>query len=248
MALERSAVIGALAAATLLSWLYLVPASADMYGDMDGLAAWMMQPEWDARYAFLVFLMWAVMMVGMMLPRAASTVLLFQKAVHNQPRPEQPVLRTYAFASGYLLVWTGFSAAATFLQWTLSELRLLSPMWEATGNWLAPLLLVLAGVYQWTPLKQACLVRCRSPLGFLSRYWRPGVGGALWLGAYHGFICVGCCWALMLLLFAGGVVSLAWIAGITIFVLVEKLLPQGHVTSRVAGVLSVVAGVVMLLR
>ena len=245
-ALERGAVLGALVAATLVSWLYLVPASADMYGDMNGLSAWMMTAEWDARYAFLIFLMWAVMMVGMMLPSAASTVLLFHTVVRNQPNPDRPVRRSYAFALGYLLAWAAFSALATAAQWALARLGLLSPMMETTGAWLGPVLLIAAGVYQWTPLKQACLTHCRSPLSFLSHAWRPGVSGALRVGLDHGLYCIGCCWSLMLLLFVGGVMSLVWIAGITVFVLVEKLLPFGDATSRIGGVLLVLGGASML--
>ena len=236
--------LAGLAGAVALSWLYLVPASLDMYGAMDGLSAWMMQGTWDAPYLALIFGMWAVMMVGMMLPSAAPAVLLFMRIVNHSP--QTPVARTYAFAGGYLLAWTGFSAAATLLQWALAEATLVSPMMEAASPALGAALLIVAGVYQWTPLKQSCLDRCRSPAEFLTRHWRPGATGALRLGARHGLYCVGCCWALMLLLFAGGVMSLLWIGAITIFVLLEKLAPYGAQGGKLSGALLVGSGLWLL--
>lgn len=227
-------VLGLLGIATL-SWAWLLPAALDMYGDMDGLSAWMMSARWDARYLVLIFLMWAVMMVGMMLPSAMPAILIYREVVQSQARPQAPLLRTYAFSGGYLGAWIVFSAAATLLQWALAEASLLSPMMESTRPWFAGGLLIAAGIYQWTPLKQSCLVRCRSPMDYLSRRWRPGAGGAFAMGLGHGAYCVGCCWMLMLLLFAGGVMSLACIALIAGFVLIEKLAPAGVAIGRWTG-------------
>ena len=231
----------------MLSWLYLVPASRDMYGAMDGLSAWMMEGTWDGRYLLLIFLMWAVMMVGMMLPSAAPTLLLFATVLRKSDPQNAPVARTYVFAGGYLLAWTAFSLAATLLQWMLAETALLSPMMMTTSPMLGAAILVAAGIYQWTSLKQSCLKRCRSPAEFLSRQWRPGLAGALRMGVWHGSYCVGCCWALMLLLFFGGVMSLTWIAAITIFVLIEKLAPIGAQGGRLSGALLLMAGLGVLL-
>jgi len=247
LARDRLAVLAGLTGAVALSWLYLVPASRDMYGAMDGLSAWMMESRWDTGYVLLIFGMWAVMMVGMMLPSAAPAILLYAMVMRNSAGAEAPVARTYAFAGGYVLAWTAFSLAATLLQWALAELALLSPMMESASPALGAALLITAGLYQWTPLKQACLTNCRSPVAFLSRHARPGVGGALRLGVHHGLYCVGCCWALMLLLFAGGVMSLLWIGAITIFVLLEKLAPFGAQGGRLSGALLVAAGVWSLL-
>jgi len=247
LARDRLAVLAGLTGAVALSWLYLVPASRDMYGAMDGLSAWMMESRWDTGYVLLIFGMWAVMMVGMMLPSAAPAILLYAMVMRNSAGAEAPVARTYAFAGGYVLAWTAFSLAATLLQWALAELALLSPMMESASPALGAALLITAGLYQWTPLKQACLTNCRSPVAFLSRHARPGVGGALRLGVHHGLYCVGCCWALMLLLFAGGVMSLLWIGAITIFVLLEKLAPFGVQGGRLSGALLVAAGVWSLL-
>ena len=247
LARERLTVLAGLAGAIGLSWLWLVPASRDMYGAMDGLSAWMMQADWDARYFLLVFLMWAVMMVGMMLPSAAPAILLYASVMKNSAGAQAPVARSYAFAGGYLLAWAGFSLAATLLQWALAEVGLLSMMMESSSRTLGAALLVIAGVYQWTPLKDKCLTYCRGPAAFITQHFRPGIGGALTLGAHHGLYCVGCCWALMLLLFVGGVMSLLWIAAITIFVLLEKLAPLGAQGGRLSGALLVAAGLYLLL-
>lgn len=247
LARDRLAVVVGLAGAIALSWLYLVPASRDMYGAMNGLSAWMMEGTWDARYFLLIFLMWAVMMVGMMLPSAAPTLLLFATVLRKSDPRNAPVARTYAFGGGYLLAWTAFSLMATLLQWALAKTALLSPMMISTSPTLGAMILMAAGVYQWTPLKQSCLTHCRAPADFLSRHFRPGVTGALRMGAWHGIYCVGCCWALMLLLFFGGVMSLTWIAAITVFVLLEKLAPRGAQGGRLSGALLLLAGFGVLL-
>jgi predicted metal-binding membrane protein len=240
-------VIGALAGVTACAWAYLVPASLDMYGRMDGLAAWMMEGRWDARYVLLIFGMWAVMMVGMMLPSAMPTILVFSRALGSAQPPQSRVpARTYAFAAGYVVAWTGFSAAATLLQWGLAEAAMLSPMMVSASPWLGGGILLVAGIYQWTPLKNRCLSGCRSPLAFLVQHYRPGLSGAFRAGLRHGLYCVGCCWAVMLLLFVGGVMNLLWIVAISAFVLLEKLAPYGAQGGRLSGVLLILAGVWVL--
>ena len=133
---------------------------------------------------------------------------------------------TGVFVAGYALAWSGFSLAATLAQWALERAALLSPMWVLTSRWGAGLVLLAAGAYQVSPWKDACLRSCRSPVEFLSAHWRNGYAGALVLGVHHGFFCIGCCALLMLLLFVGGVMNLVLIAGITLFVLIEKALPS----------------------
>lgn len=239
---DRAFVIAGLAGVIACAWAWLVPASRDMYGRMDGAAAWMMEATWDGRYLVLVFLMWAVMMVAMMLPGALPTIWIFQRAIRNDPEVRSPAGREFAFAAGYVVAWSAFSAVATLLQWALAEAALLSPMMVSASPRLGGAILVAAGLYQWTPLKQACLQHCRSPLAFLVEHWRPGVPGAFRLGLRHGLHCVGCCWALMLLLFVGGVMSLLWIATITAFVLMEKLAPYGAQGGRLSGLALLLAG------
>jgi predicted metal-binding membrane protein len=145
------------------------------------------------------------------------------------------VAPTASFVVGYLAVWTLFSLAATGAQWALDRAALLSPMLVASSPWLGALLLAAAGLYQLTPAKDVCLRHCRAPAHFIAAHWRPGVAGALRMGAIHGAFCLGCCWALMGLLFFGGVMNLLWIAAITLFVLGEKLLPAGPRTARWTG-------------
>lgn len=243
---DKAVVIAGLAGVVACAWAYLTPASLDMYGRMEGAAAWMMEATWDAYYVLLIFLMWAAMMVSMMLPSALPTILIFHKAVRNDPKVGSPSRRMFAFAAGYMLAWSGFSLCATLLQWGLAEAALLSPMMVSASPWLGGSILIVAGVYQWTPLKYACLRHCRSPLAFFVEHWQPGMPGALRLGLRHGLYCVGCCWALMLLLFVGGVMSLLWIGAITVFVLLEKLAPYGAQGGRLSGLALVLAGVSVL--
>ena len=234
-----------LGAAVLLCWAWLVPAALDMQGDMRGLAAWMMAAHWDLRYFLLVFSMWAVMMAGMMLPSAAPTVLLYARIVRSDTRLPSPLRRVYIFACGYVLAWCGFSLLATLLQWRLAAAAVLTPMMRLHSTMLGAALLLVAGVYQWTPLKHRCLERCRAPAEFIATNWRHGWRGALRLGWRHGLYCLGCCWALMLLLFVGGVMNLAWIAALTLAVLLEKLAPFGVRGGRLGGALLILAGLAL---
>lgn len=245
---DRGWVVAGLVISSGLCWAWLVPAALDMQGDMDGLSAWMMSAHWGLSYAFAIFAMWVAMMIGMMLPSAAPTLLLYAHICRSDQSDASPMRRAYAFAVGYLLAWVGFSALATLLQWALFEARLLDMMMRSSSNILSGLLLIVAGIYQWTQIKQRCLERCRSPAAFISDHWRAGLAGALRMGWQHGLFCLGCCWALMLLLFVGGVMSLLWIAGITTLVLLEKLLPAGVFTGRVAGSLILAAGLWHLLE
>ena len=231
-----------------LCWAWLLPAALDMQGDMDGLSAWMMFASWDLPYTLAILAMWIAMMIGMMLPSAAPTLLLYARICRSDKSDTSPLRRVYAFAAGYLLAWSGFSALATLLQWSLYKAQLLDPMMQSSSRILSGGLLVAAGLYQWTQIKQRCLARCRSPAAFISSHWRRGVGGALQMGWAHGLFCLGCCWALMLMLFVGGVMSLAWIGAITALVLLEKLLPAGVLAGRLAGLVIVAAGLWNLLQ
>jgi predicted metal-binding membrane protein len=209
----------------------------DMYGPMSGPSAWMMTSAWDSTHVALLFAMWTVMMTGMMLPSAAPTILLYAAVVRRTEEAVAPI-RAYTFAGGYLVVWTTFAAAAVAIQRVLAGQLILSPMMELSDRRASSAVLALAGLYQITPFKRACLSACRSPAAFIATHWRNGAGGALHMGIVHGFYCLGCCWALMLLLFAGGVMHLPTIALLTVFVLVEKMIPLGRHTSlftRVTG-------------
>jgi predicted metal-binding membrane protein len=231
----------------VVSWMWIVVMARDMYGPMTGASAWMMTSNWDVPHLLLLWAMWAVMMTGMMLPSASPLMLLYGVAAR---RSAQRTARRqiYALAAGYLVIWTVFSLGATALQRALATLLLVSPMMEVSSSRLGATLLLIAGMYQVTPIKQACLRTCQSPFGFLMSRWRSGWSGAFRLGLEHGAYCVGCCWALMLLLFAGGVMNLSVIAALTAFVAFEKLAPLGLRGARTTGVLLMAAGCWMLVR
>jgi predicted metal-binding membrane protein len=190
--------------------------------------------------------MWAIMMVAMMLPSAAPTILLFGSVSRRRAQEGRPSVPVAVFTLGYLAVWVFYAIVAGVIQWELHRLTLLSPTMAAASPLLAGGLLIAAGLYQWFPLKGACLSHCRSPLHFFSTEWREGTGGALAMGMRHGTYCVGCCWLLMALLFVAGVMNLAWVVVLAGFVLVEKLLPRGLWVSRVAGLALVAWGVWLL--
>lgn len=231
----RTAVLVLLALTLVPAWTWIVLMARDMYGSMQGPSAWMMSLTWDWPRLVLLWAMWAVMMAAMMLPAAAPLLLLYAGSVRNR-EPEAAAAQTWLLATGYVLVWAAFSVGATVLQRGLARLLVLTPMMEPSTPAVGAALLALAGIYQLTPLKHVCLRSCRSPLSFLTQHWRAGRGGALRMGIDHGLHCLGCCWALMLLLFAGGVMNLAVILALTVWVLVEKLAPYGEQTARVAGV------------
>jgi predicted metal-binding membrane protein len=177
------------------------------------------------------------MMLGMMLPSATPMILLYARVVRHSAKNTEPLIHTSAFLAGYVVVWTVFSVTATAMQYGLEQAALLSPMMISASPVFGGIVLLVAAVYQWTPYKNACLHRCRSPVWFLSTYWRDGANGALRMGLAHGAYCLGCCWALMLLLFVGGVMNLLCIAAITIFVLAEKVLPRGRDIGRVGAII-----------
>ena len=233
---DRAVVLGGLLTVAASAWIYLLlGAGIEMQMmDMGGGQMMAMSPEWTLGYGTLIFAMWAVMMVAMMLPSAAPAVLLVT-ALDRQSGVTGAWGRSALFASGYLLVWFGFSLAATLLQAALAGLGLLSETMAASNRALAGGVLVAAGLYQWTPLKNACLAHCRSPIEFLVRHWRNGSSGAVVAGVRHGLFCLGCCWMLMALLFVGGLMNLASIAAIAVLVLIEKTLPWGGRISLITG-------------
>lgn len=242
---DRLIVAGGIAAVVALAWAYLF-AGAGIDMSMAGMV--MVPMPWSPSYAVLVFVMWFVMMIAMMASSASPMVLLFAAIKRKQAASVSPFGEASIFLSGYLLIWAGFSLAATLVQWELEQLGLLSMAMASTSAVLGGLILLAAGLYQFTPIKSACLRYCQSPVLFLSRYWQPGAPGALRMGLRHGSYCLGCCWFLMLLLFAGGVMNLVWIAGIALYVGCEKLLPLGNRFSRAAGVGLIVSGGIVLVR
>lgn len=223
-------------------WAYLIFRGAEMRG-----MAGMSMPEdaaWSLEYAASMFVMWTVMMVAMMLPSALPLLFVYRRLGAARGTPAAAVV---LLAAGYLATWMAFAVLATLVQGYLHERALLSPATATTSRVLAGTLLIAAGVYQWTPAKDACLGRCASPLQFLTTHWQGGSAGAWRMGVVHGASCVGCCWLLMALLFVGGVMSLVWIVGIAAYILVEKMLPPNHWRTRGSGLGLIAAGIAIVL-
>ena len=246
---DRAIVAAALVILTALAWAYVwwLAADMDMSGmDMSGfrmIPAGMdlMMPAtapWNAVEFVFVFAMWAVMMIGMMTPSATPMILIYARVGRQAARQGTPLAASSYFAGGYLLTWIGFALVAASAQWALDRAALLTPMMAGASDMFSGTVLIAAGVYQWTPLKDACLRQCQSPLLFIQRHggFRSDLLGTLALGARHGAYCIGCCWVLMALLFVGGVMNVLWIAAIAILVLAEKVVPARRVISRIAGV------------
>ena len=209
----------------------------------------MMQPAvWSATYALLMFLMWWVMMIAMMVPSAAPAILIFAGIARKQMTRDRPFATTSFFLGGYLFAWAGFSVVATPLQWGLESIGVVTGMMEIASPLIAGLILVAAGLYQITPLKGACLRHCQNPLFFLLHHWKPGAGGAFRMGLEHGLYCLGCCWFLMALLFVGGIMNLLWIAGIAIYVGVEKAAAGRRWVTTATGAALMMVGVSMVAR
>jgi predicted metal-binding membrane protein len=244
---DRVLVTVGLVAVAALGWTYMLYLARGMSGMAMGTDMAMPQMQaWGVVDLTLLFVMWAVMMVAMMVPSASPLILMLAAANRKRRERDDPLVSTGLFLAGYLLVWTAFSAVATAAQWGLHATALLSPAMVGTSPVLGGLLLISAGLFQFTSLKRACLAHCRSPLGFVMGHWRDGRVGALRMGLEHGLYCVGCCWILMALLFVAGVMNLVWVAAISLFVLAEKVLPRGGFVGRLGGTVLLVTGLVML--
>jgi predicted metal-binding membrane protein len=220
-----------------------------MSGTMgDAMSAMAMPARWNLEYAGIMVSMWWVMMIAMMVPSAAPMILLYAAVARRQrEKGSDALLPTGIFAWGYVAVWGFFSVIAAALQWGFEAAGILSPMMmNSTSLLFAAAILVAAGLYQLTPVKQACLRHCRGPIQFLMGHWRPGRWGAFRMGAEHGAYCLGCCWALMALLFFGGVMNLYWITGLAVIVLLEKTIPSGDTLGKVIGGLLVLWGATFL--
>ena len=236
---------------TILAWAYLFRLDHQMSGDIrrDQMMAAMgmaVNGAWTGRDAFYTFAMWAVMMIGMMAPSALPMLLMFNAAQRGRSRNGSSIC-TLSFGLGYVTVWTGFSGAATLAQYGLHKAALLSIAMSSSNSRLSGVILLAAGAYQLTPWKAKCLTHCRSPFGFLMTNWRDGVFGAFQMGFRHGTYCLGCCWALMCLLFVVGVMNLVWIAILTAIVLIEKIGPAGAIAARLAGTVMVVVGIAVMI-
>lgn len=258
---DRFVVVLGIALIAALAWGYTVHLASRMDGAamegatmdgmaMDGAAMDAMLMPMTAAWGFpeLLFTatMWMTMMVAMMLPSATPYLVIFARVNRSRRAEGGPFVPTALFALGYLTAWFAFSLAAALAQWGLQTGLLIDADYASATPYLGGGLLVAAGIYQWTPLKYACLANCRSPFGFIANHWREGRLGALGMGFHHGLFCLGCCWLLMALLFVFGVMNLLWIAGLAAFVLVEKLAPGGPHLARAAGLVMIAGGVYLL--
>src|SRR5262249_990361 len=240
----RTPPIALLGVISAVSWLWIFVVARDMYGPMNGPSAWMMA-RWDATHTLLIWMMWAVMMAGMMLPSASRVLLLYGALMRSVPSGGTMLRNVLMSAGGCLARWALFSVAATAFQGWLATRSLISPMMEITSPVVGAILLFVAGAYQFTPLKRACLRVCRSPLESLMSRWRSGTPTFL-IGAMQGLSCVCCCWPLMLLLFVGGGMNLAVMGALTAFIAFERLAGWGGRAPHVAGGLLILSGVWML--
>lgn len=257
---DRVVVLTSLGAIAAIAWAYVLwlavsmgvfdaaAPTGDMAGmDMGAAVAPGFRPWTMADFGF-TFTMWAIMMVAMMTPSVAPVVLLYSSVGRRAREGGKPIASTGWFFAGYLLVWVAFSIAATVTQWLLAGLALLSPTMTMSSGVLGGIILIVAGIYQWTSMKDVCLRQCQSPIAFLTSHggFRSAPAGALRLGIEHGVYCLGCCWALMALLFVGGIMNVVWIAGIAILILLEKTVRTQRLVPRLAGALLAAAGVWLL--
>ena len=240
---DRSIIAAGIVLVTVLAWWYTVA----MAGASNGAAMPMARPDpnaWSAGALLPLFIMWVVMMVAMMLPSATPMILTFAAVARNRRQHQRPYVPVAVFASGYLVVWGGFSVVATVAQWLLHRAALLSPMMVSRSALLGGGLLLLAGIFQFTPLKRSCLTHCRAPLEFISTRWREGWWGSFVMGLEHGLFCTGCCWALMCVLFAVGVMNLLAVAALASLIALEKMSSFGRQLSRVTGAALVIGGLI----
>ena len=229
---DRALVLGALAVLAVLAWAYTVYLGLGSSSKSMGGIAMPMMMAWSAADFFFMLVMWAVMMFAMMLPSVTPTVMIYERVRAKREAAGRPFVPTGGFVTGYLLAWFGFSLVATALNWWLHTGGTLSSMMGRVAPTTGGALLIVGGLFQWTPLKDACLKHCRSPMGFLTAHWREGTVGAVRMGLHHGAYCLGCCWMLMVLLFVLGVMNLPSVAVLAIVVLAEKTLPFGWYLSR----------------
>jgi len=237
---DRALLIGVTVLVSGFGWVWLA-----RLGDVCCRAGLASSP-WSAAEIFAVFGMWAAMTLAMMLPIVSPWALVLADVSRKMSPASSPLDLSAAFVSGYLVAWLGYSLLATLVQLALQAAAMRSAIWQSANPWFGGSLLVLAGLYQWTPLRSACMRHCRSPIGFFLTSWREGRRGAFEMGLRHGVFCIGCCWALMALCLAFGMMNLAWMAGLTAFVLLEKVGPFGPGMSRAAGALLAAWGIRLL--
>lgn len=243
---DRRLVLTAMVVLAALAWIYTLQLGLRHQSVAGAMVMPVMAP-WSAVDFAVMLVMWAVMMFAMMLPSVTPTVMIYARVREKRQAAGRPFAPTGAFVSGYLLAWIAYSLLATVLNWWLHSGGLMTSMMGSVGPVAGGVLLILAGTFQWTRLKDKCLEHCRSPMSFLMHHWREGNPGAAVMGLHHGSYCLGCCWMLMLLLFVLGVMNLPWVALLAIVVLAEKTLPHGRLVSRGFGLVLIGWGAWLLM-
>jgi predicted metal-binding membrane protein len=251
---DRFVIVSLLLLVTAATWYYTFDMARTM-GSTPGMSHEHMHhamglhdalsPRHEHLGAFGLAMMWVIMMIAMMLPSAIPVTVMHARLLRD--KDTNPRVRSLIFALGYVVVWAGFSVAAAAVQIALERSSVLSAMWMRFERVeVGAVVLIGAGLFQFSSMKNACLRQCRTPVGFLMTEWRDGMNGALGMGIKNGLYCVGCCWALMLLLFVGGVMSMLWMLALTLLMLVEKIAPRGPYVARGAGVVMIAAGIAQL--
>ena len=247
---DRLIVLASLLGLTIFLWIYLFSgAGMEMdlgtMNNMSGMKKMMtMKSVWNFGYFIIMLVMWWVMMVAMMIPSAAPMILLFTALNRKNANGDKRAIA--AFVSAYVIAWGAFSLVATLCQWGFEHWGVLSlTSMKITKLWLGGGVLIAAGIWQLTPFKHSCLRHCRSPIHFFAQEWKAGAIGAFRMGWDHGLFCLGCCWILMALLFYGGVINMWWIAGLALYVLIEKAIPFGQWIGNFTGILLIVWGAVL---
>ena len=237
---DKSIVYIGIIAIMLMAWLYLF-SIVEQHSHMDMTMMSMPQTALSDHidlYNFLIlFLMWSVMMIAMMSPSILPATTVFSAFNKHKKAQQQPYVKTYIFVVGYLAAWVACSVLFALMQLGLSTAGVLDSAMKSNNLLLSGSILLVAGVYQWTPLKEVCLKHCRSPLGFFIERWREGYRGAIYMGLRYGLFCVGCCWLLMTIMFAVGAMNILWMVILSIFVLTEKIFPASKIVGNIAGIL-----------
>ena len=247
---DKSIVYIGMLAIVLMSWFYLFHIVAQ-HNRMD--MTMMSMPQTALSYSknfydfLMLFFMWSVMMTAMMSPSILPATMVFAAFNKRKKAHAQPYVKTYIFVGGYLMTWIACSALFALAQLGLSMVGALDNTMKTNNLLLSGGILLVTGIYQWTSLKEVCLKHCRTPLGFFIERWRQGYNGAIYMGWCYGLFCVGCCWALMMIMFSVGAMNILWMAILSVFVLVEKIFPTSRFIRNLAGIVLICWGSYLLI-